>query len=189
MASAGMVILASIGVGLMATAYKQHYWEHKDSFWVCLMLGFGSGMADGFQAIVHYMLATKYQLIARDMPVMFDGKDAKRQSECSKDVNRVLWFLNIVCGPLKGFATFWQRNIEWHKLDQPNSFQATTIVLMFDVDGFCEIVSGIILLSSVIKIRRFFRERDSSQMDTSALCRHASCYVLYLFAVVAYFVM
>jgi hypothetical protein len=61
---------------------------------------------------------------------------------------------------------------------------------MFDLIGLCQIVSGVILLKSVVKIRRFFREHNGDDsLDTAAMCRHASCFTLYLLSATAYYLM
>lgn len=74
MATAAMIILASIGVALMGLAYTQMFWKQNPTTSTVIAIGLGAGMADGFQAIVHFMLATKYQTIAKDMPLIFDSE-------------------------------------------------------------------------------------------------------------------
>jgi hypothetical protein len=54
--------------------------------------------------------------------------------------------------------------------------------------GVFQIVSGLILVSTVVSIRRFFHEKNATEfINTSMLLRHALTFGLYLFGVIGFF--
>lgn len=61
-------------------------------------------------------------------------------------------------------------------------------ILGWDLVGFCQITSGIILVIGVLNINRFFTERNAKDfINTAMLLRHASAFGLYLFSVFLYY--
>jgi hypothetical protein len=106
-------------------------------------------------------------------------------------MRRSLNALKIVsysCGPMKGLATFWLREMEWVHSQHPNDLQATVITLFYSAANLCNLVNGIILIQSVREIRKFFAENGDDNMDVAALRRHSSCFVLYLVATLIYLI-
>lgn len=74
-------------------------------------------------------------------------------------------------------------------LDEVSLFLRWFDPITLDLLGFCEIVSGVILISSILDIRRFFKERnDEAYIDLPSLLRHALCFGLYLLGSVGYYV-
>jgi hypothetical protein len=101
---------------------------------------------------------------------------------------KALKIVSYACGPIKGLATFWLRDMEWVHSQHPNDLQAIVITLLYSAANFCNIVNGIILIQSVRKIRKFFAENGDNNMDVAALLRHSSCFVLYLVATLIYLI-
>jgi hypothetical protein len=59
---------------------------------------------------------------------------------------------------------------------------------LLEMVGVLQVYSGIMLVSSVIKIKRFFAERNATNfINTSMLLRHAIAFGLYMATTVAYF--
>jgi hypothetical protein len=55
--------------------------------------------------------------------------------------------------------------------------------------GGLQIYSGIILIRSVLSIRRFFIERGAADfINSSMLLRHASCFIIYIVTTTSFFV-
>lgn len=53
--------------------------------------------------------------------------------------------------------------------------------------GICPIISGVMLVGGVFKIRKFFKERKATdQINTPMLMRHAAAFGLYLFSTIVY---
>lgn len=62
-----------------------------------------------------------------------------------------------------------------------STFTKILIPFCFDLIGLCQILSGIVLLKSVISIRNFFKARnDLEYIDIATLVRHAVCFGSYL---------
>jgi hypothetical protein len=72
---------------------------------------------------------------------------------------------------------------------EKNTTKEVWSVISFDLAGVCMIFSGVALVRSVKKIHNFFADRDDeAYLDTRAMNRHASCFVIYLVTTVAYYV-
>lgn len=100
----------------------------------------------------------------------------------------VMLALNLISGPSRSVASAVYRTIKLVKHQTPSEFLKITIDVSFDLPGFCSIVSGAILVYSVTKIRRFFKDRnEEEQIDTRALCIHASCFVSYLCSAILFY--
>jgi uncharacterized membrane protein YozB (DUF420 family) len=134
------------------------------------------------------MLAMKYREISRSVPALFEERDEETDSVAKKRWLTTLKVSSYVSGPIKGLATFWLRNMEWLQSQHPKPWQATLITIAADLGNICNFVSGIILITSVGAIRRFFVEHGSDQMDIAAMLRHAICFVLYLAATVIFMI-
>jgi hypothetical protein len=59
--------------------------------------------------------------------------------------------------------------------------------IAFAIPVIPSVITGVWLVLSVYRIRKFFSDRDATHfIDTSALLRHALCFASYLFATLAY---
>jgi multisubunit Na+/H+ antiporter MnhC subunit len=80
-----MLIFANIGLILTGYGHKVLYLdigyssgqvppEHQEeAFKAIWLIGIGTGLAEGLSAVVHFLLADKYQTIARDIPTIVLG--------------------------------------------------------------------------------------------------------------------
>lgn len=99
-----------------------------------------------------------------------------------------MFVLNILCGPAKWFAVSYFRTKVLLNGGTLSSFMQVMVPVSFDLAGLCEVVSGVMLIQTVLKIRRYFKERNAEGfINTAALIRHAICFGLYLLTIVAYF--
>jgi hypothetical protein len=145
-------------------------------------------MSDGLAAVVHFCLAWKYREISRRIPNTIDKKPLEEETTCERVFYWVMLTLNVVSGPCRSVASAVFRTINMIKHKKPGRFLKIMIPISFDLPGFCSIVSGIILVCSVMKIRRFFKKRnDEEYIDLRALCRHASCFVFYLVGAIIFY--
>jgi hypothetical protein len=63
-----------------------------------------------------------------------------------------------------------------------------TLNISLETVGVLQVYSGVMLVSSVIKIKRFFAERNANNfINTSMLLRHAMAFGLYMATTVAFF--
>jgi len=59
----------------------------------------------------------------------------------------------------------------------------------YDCVGFCQIVSGLVLVTGVVKIRNFFKKQGAENfINTPMLMRHAASFGLYLVTTVVFFI-
>ena len=97
------------------------------------------------------------------------------------------WFivvLTAIAGPFKAYGAI-ELRLYLLKATTLGKFWSVT---SFNLAGICMIFSGVILVRSVKKIHNFFKDhRDEAFLDTRAMNRHASCFVIYLFTTVAYY--
>jgi hypothetical protein len=95
---------------------------------------------------------------------------------------------NVICGPCKALSVYILRRMTWITHERPSEFESAFLALLFDLAGVCEVITGVILITSVLAIHSFFKENDAAdRVDTQALLRHASCYVLYLISTIGFF--
>jgi hypothetical protein len=160
MGQAVLVILAGFTYVTFAYGYWTVYIKHEVNLTNIWLIGCGSGFSDGFQALVHFFLAMKYQSIAKNIPRTIEGKDPEPETRCQKCFYWSTLFLCCVGGPLKmiASATFRTKNMVQHV--KPGKFLKIFVPVSFDLIGGCQILLGAILIYSVFQIRRFFKERN-----------------------------
>lgn len=141
--------------------------------------------------MVHYFLAMKYRMIARKIPAQFNGEPENPETKYDRTKYNVLLFFSVIGGPCKALANAFVRiskQIPGHKAESDFMDKVGNPIL-FNIVGVCQIVYGVILIRSVVRIRRFFKQRkDENYIYTAALCRHATCFVVYLVCCVTYYV-
>jgi hypothetical protein len=71
---------------------------------------------------------------------------------------------------------------------QSTPFYGALSLLLFDLCGLLQWISGVILIKSVFKIRRFFLEHHAAvSLNVKKITLHASAFIIYLAASIAYF--
>lgn len=183
-----LMLLSGVPFMMQSYGYTEMYVKNVKTPGIVWCISIGSGMSDGLQAIVHFLLAMKYRTIARDAPQVLDHKPIKPTTLGEKIFYWSMLVLNILSGPIKVYAAVTFRMIVNIKKEQPGPFVSWMFNASWNFVGFCSIISGIILVQSVVKIRRFFKERgDEGYINTKVLCQHATCFGSYLVACVFYY--
>lgn len=133
--------------------------------------------------VPHYLLGEKYSTIADTVPQLLDEIPLDpKNTTWNKLFYWSLLTLNIVFPIfLEIFALLINSKLA---LDET----AAPIFILFDkiglvLVGLIEIASGATLLYSVIKIRRYFKDREATAIDTTMLIRHAIAFGTYLVSV------
>jgi hypothetical protein len=154
-----------------------------------LFLGIGLSLDQMPFCVSHYLMAVKYQDMARVVPDLLRGKKEKPRTTTAKVIHWVLLTLNILAPLLYGWAVIDYDRTK-HVLNQPTTdFQTWFCNITAYTSGTLEIVSGIILVRSILKVRDFFRQVGAENyINTKILLRHASAFGLYLLTSTAYFV-
>jgi hypothetical protein len=149
-----------------------------------LILGFFTDSISNISFTVpHYLLGEKYSEIANKVPQILEQKPLESQNTfCNRLIYWSLLALNIA------FPIFLEVFILLTNTKLALSETPAPVFVLLDgiglvLVGLIEIASGATLLYSVIKIRRYFIDRDATAIDTTMLLRHAVAFGSYLFSV------
>lgn len=70
----------------------------------------------------------------------------------------------------------------------PKAWQVYSIEAGWDLTGLSQFISGIILVTGVLRIRNFFSKRNATEfINTGMLLRHAAAFGIYLLCCTIYF--
>ena len=153
------------------------------------MIAVGCGVDYLTFSVAHFMLASKYSKMATNIPLLLEGKSEKPVTTCDRIFYWTMLALNFLAGFCTGlFLLFFRMQTIWR--NQPALPWMPTC---FNVAQECvmvlQIYSGIILVRSVYKIRRFFVERNAKNfINTDMLIRHSACFILYIITVTTFYV-
>jgi hypothetical protein len=145
------------------------------------LFGIGIAVYYLFFNVGHFMLAEKYSKIAKKVPAMLNGKPEEVETTCNK-VNYWLLFLNNVISALAyGYSLIPYYRDKYVLFKEPKlGFVIYRIVATFWV-RICSIISGYILVVSVLRVKNFFKERNAEDfINTPMLLRHGIAFGLYL---------
>ena len=181
-----MLILSNIG-GLLTIAPDRNLFldDKRSSIGQVWELAIGIALRDSFFGLAHYLLADKYRTIQET----YTGKRKEKvKSQCRKVTHYILIFCNIFF-PIFASVFVYLFALELYRDTQVNDWPILTAISSSLV-GFTQFVSGAILITSVYKIKAFFKAKeDEESLDTKALYRHAVAFGLFLITDVAYYVM
>lgn len=140
-------------------------------------------------SVAHWILAAKYRMNAAEMPLIVQGKQVPEEQRESRRRNfRLVLALNIL-------ATFAELlfdiplNIALFSTttESPSAFVLYGAIITPTVMTVFLVVSGVVLIRSILKIRNFYRDSGTeSQLNTRALLFHAVAFGLYMIGVVLY---
>lgn len=133
----------------------------------------------------HFLIAEKYRTISEKIPQTFAGQ-APKEEGCRAGM-KVLFWLNILIPLCWGVTLYFFINADLNGKEA----QKPVIILngvATELMGLVQIVTGIILVRSVFKIRSFFKARnDEDCIDTTSLVQHAVSFVLYTATLILYY--
>lgn len=135
------------------------YVLNKGMYTVFLLDLHGVGM-DSWRLLfnlAHYLLAHKYQNMARRVPALLNGQQPLAESACQTATFWILVFNNVVSGALYGYclcAFYIQLTIT--KVYPNQALVVTKIITTYWV-ALCAIISGVMLVEGVHRIRKFFK--------------------------------
>ena len=174
-----MVILSGFGLLGWGYIYDVLFLQKRVTLTAIWIGCIGNGMSDGFQGLVHFFLTMKYQFIAEKVPILIENRQPEPESTGHKVFYWSMLVINVVIGPLVFVQSFTFNIVYRIHGEDPGTFLVVIDTLAAVMNGF-QILLGVILINSVLKIRRFFKERnDEGYIDTAALSRHAACFGSY----------
>lgn len=159
-----------------------------------MSLAVGVGVRDSLFSLAHYLLADKYRTIAHNLPNQFSDRKSNKSAEKQKCRKIIHWIL-IVCNvgfPILASLFVFIFGIEVLKnhFHQAGHWVLVMITITSSLVGLVQMISGIILVQFVLKIRAFFKSRNEMDcINSRALLRHAIAFGLFLLTDIAYYVM
>jgi hypothetical protein len=127
----------------------------------------------------------KYAHIARAMPLAIEGKPFP--DELKRKENLMYWGLlapNVIFPLMDLFLVpFW---INYFANESSRAFVHILINAASAGVNFCQIISGIMLVRSVISIRDYLKQNNPDGIDTKKLVTHSGAFGLYLICQVIY---
>lgn len=142
--------------------------------WACSQLPFN---------LVHFLLAWQYKTTSEKIPLILSDEPITKDSRCSKIVYWSLFCLNIFFPLFQGFTVvFYNATIHIKQVD-PTVFGLLFFNLSINGTDLLQVISGVILVKSIIKIRAFYvRTNNTQSLNIKVLQIHATSYILYLIA-------
>jgi hypothetical protein len=134
------------------------------------------------------LLAVRYQKVAKNVPQILEAKPVEAQSKASKIFFWFMVTLNTVVPILFGLSILRFQGLTLVQQETPSTFLKWLFNTTSFTTGLLQINSGIILVSSVLRIRSFFKKRGAEDyINTKMLLRHGSSFGLYLLTSSAYY--
>lgn len=167
--------------------YAVDGWKSEASLWFEVI---GAALRDVAFNVSHQMLAKQYNVLANDIPAMLSGVPVK-EDEAKRRllIHKILIYVNTIVPLSYAVVHFF-----WHTAVGHDG--ASTAPLALDIGNFVnynmigvlQIVSGIYLVESVLRIRRFMVGVEGDEnIDTKMMLLHVSAYMLYLLASISYY--
>lgn len=154
------------------------------------LVAFATGLALnlGLFNVSHFLIANKYQRMTTEIPAQILGNKDKPR-ERSKIVFWTLLAFSVFGPMLQAFCGYRLRKVilaGGQPTDELSTFASTSYVCT----GASQTLSGVMLVSSVYKIKKFFRENNAEDcINTAMLWRHALSFGLFLASSVMFFSM
>lgn len=136
--------------------------------------------------MAHFFLAFKYQGISKRVPEALNGEESEPPNTCDKAGYWGLFAANIVFALMRGIFLI----IIFLKFPERRSTPVIIVKIICTTSmQVCAIIAGVMLVAGVIRIRRFFREKEADDvLNSSMLVRHAIAFSLYLLSTSAWLI-
>lgn len=156
-----------------------------------IMNGACNGLFHLLFNLAHFLIAEKYSRVAELANNPTTGvKTTQKRTTCQKVIYWVLFAMNILSGALYGYTATAYYNKLLFKGVEVKPWLSVTKIASLNWCDLCAIISGVILMVGVYRIRKFFVEKEATRvLNVSMLTRHALAFGLYLLSSSAYSVM
>lgn len=178
-----LLLISQIGVVVMGYAFLELFSYKKEYDVYIWLFGIGIGIYYLFFNVGHFMLAEKYSRIAHKVPAMIKGEPEKEVTCWDDFVHWFLWANNILSAIAYGYSLvpYYQIILLGYHGGEVGTFLVVYRIIATYWVRICSIISGYILVSSVIDVKNFFKERDAEDfINTPMLLRHGIAFSLYL---------
>lgn len=185
-------LLAANGALIVfAVSYRYLVITHKnpvepDSLAMVWIFSVSNGVYDLLFCIVHWVLASSYRSISKEMPRIVQGSDVDHAARRRERI--VFWVMmaaNILF-PVVEVVGFQGWNFQFfvELKQEPDAYWLDISAVGQNAMWICQIISGFTLVQAIYRIRRFMSEQDDNSVDTKMMTLHASAFGLYLISVV-----
>lgn len=138
--------------------------------------------------VSHHLLAMKYRRIAKFMPLTLEGKNIDQSME--RKENRLYWGLLVpnMFFPLLALAevSWWSKIFAGQETNPLTDLALGICMLGVNI---CQIISGVILIISVIKINGFLKHKNPTNVNVKSLVIHAIAFGFYLLCFIVFLAM
>jgi hypothetical protein len=178
------IMLMLSNLGAIGINYAQTL--NPSSMTMIWILGLSFGVTSVFFNVSHFLLADKYKEIATEIPKIIEQQPPEKKRTCTY---WTLLTLNIAAPVIQVASIIYANTLVYVKNGSLTKLADVVNIIAFDLVGLLQIISGVMLINGVIRIRRFFSGKPDAALNTKYLTLHAGAFGLYLVAVfVLYFV-
>jgi len=127
-------------------------------------------------------------MIANEMPILVTGGEIDQSEQESRNKEyRILLVLNIVASVLYMIIGIPSNIITFTEQEKLPLLLTVVGVIVPTFATVLQVISGVVLVHSVVKIRRFYLDKNiEQQLNTQKLLIHGSAFSFYLVAIVFY---
>jgi hypothetical protein len=169
--------IALIGWGAMAT--RLFVKGHRSAIDVDLF-GFFVGMSAATFNVSHYMIAEKYQTIAKKVPTKLRGLPDPPVTKCEVVTDWSLLVINLLGGVMYGVTNIGYLQTALIHGNPPGTWAPLRVSSLW-LTRICALISGVILVKAIFDIKKFFEEKKAvSFIDTKMMLRHSAAFGLFL---------
>jgi drug/metabolite transporter (DMT)-like permease len=176
-----LLLISQISLIVFGYGYMKVNAQYDYSYLNEWLNGGGLGLYYSTFNTAHYLLAEKYRDISKRVPAQLNGKPEPQTTQTEKVVYWLLLCLNVVCGLAYGVAVAIVQSLRDIVIEKPGLFLTVFKLVVTYATRLCAIISGVILIVGVHRIRKFFKERNATDyINTAMLLRHGFAFGLYL---------
>lgn len=182
-----IALLLASQICLVAFQYTEAQINLKDKnspsmIWLnCSIEGTGLSLFN----CAHFILAVNYDKIATEAPMIINGKEVEQPSLCKRVIHWILLISCVISGPADAIVSSIFYTISVNQEKEPSNLLSDIKIAVDLWVAFSAIACGVILIVGVIKIKKFFKDKNAiDSIDTSTLTRHAVAFVLFLVGIV-----
>jgi hypothetical protein len=178
-----LLIVSSLGTLANVYVNTKHFTTDEKSSSLNVALGLTESVQDGFFLASHWILASRYNQIASEMPyVVHNVRIPLKMQACHK---RIYWLLLVLIIMAAVFECVLDIRL-FNQIDlkgnpTPGDAFFIAIFIVFVLGALLAFVTGCVLMRSVIKIREFYEDNDlKDELNGKFLKMHSLAFGLFM---------
>ena len=173
-------------VGTIAVNISSFQWCKQKNTFINVATNLTESIQDGFYGVAHWILASKYNQIASEIPyLIYEVSIPASLKACHQRMYWIFLILNTLPAILGSVLNI-PYNQYYYIVNDPAkaSFFGTAEIPIFFFGFGLGLVTMYVLLLSVYKIRNFYRDNKlTEEMNTKAMVFHVLAFGLYVVSV------